>query len=264
MDHYTEEEVAVIKQLQRFEPRPGLRAYQTMATAPWTKPPGKTHVISALVHSPFVQRAAAAVLITVIASTVVLVTPPLRLRAQEVLEVLFARAGSNTIAVENQAVPTLAGTIPPSVAQTFYSIEAAERALGNTIRTPQIDLTPYTLSGVTVNHETQTVWLVYNAPDRYLSIYQRSAELGWLDSALVGANALVKTVEFETLSGTAVQGEYVQGGWRPDSEQTASWTPETTQRRLRWQDGQLVYEMVMFGDDLASEDDLVAIASSLP
>lgn len=207
----------------------------------------------------------------------VLAVPPLRTWAQEIVDSLFNRAPADTQVLEYEVVPTPINTIAPSVAQTFDSIAAAEAA-GIDIRQPGIDLSPYQLSGVTVNHETQSIWLTYNAPGRYLSIYQRPAALGWLSERLVGASAEIVTVDFGGENGI-LGGEFVQGGWLPTTDptpeggdtvsQSADWTTETSQRYLRWQDANFVYEMTAMGgsSDTAatwlSLDDLIAIAKSM-
>lgn len=225
------------------------------------------------------MRFAAALGLILLLGVIIWATPPLRTIAQEVLDSLFNRSASDTQVIEYEALPTSEATISPTVAETFNSVTEAETATQIDIREPSGNMGILGLSGVTINHELQTVWLIYNAPGRYLSIYQRPAELGWLDEGTVGASAQVIPVEFTDADGVTRHGEYVEGGWLPTADATptadgmmqepAQWTSDTTQRRLRWQDDDLVYEMVAFGGsgDLPDRDltqaGMVALAASM-
>ena len=270
------EESQVIKQLQRFRPQPSKQAYGRLAQAPWVRQRQHARKTGS---SQVVRLIAITCLAMMTIGAVIWATPPLRSLAQEIINQLFNRMPSDTRVIEYEAGPPVA-TTPLSVAQTFLSVEEAEAQTGIDIREPQIDIKPYVLTGVTVNHETQSAWLIYNAPGRYLSIVQRTAALGWLDDGLVGASAQVEVLEFEVADGTIATGEYIAGGWRPTSKpetqadngsvrEPAVWTDETPQRRLRWRDTQFVYEMVTFGGDgsIPRRDlmraDMVEIAASM-
>ena len=211
-------------------------------------------------------------------SALVLTVPPLRALAQEIIDSLFNRAASDAQVIQYDVHPTPISMISPSVAETFSSVTDAEKATGIDIRQPTITSTSYALSEVAVNHSTQTIWLTYNAPGRNLSIYQRPAQLGWLDDGLVGSSAQIIAVDFDGANGI-ISGEYVAGGWLPTTDPTptgdqsvsqgTNWSTDIPQRRLRWQDANWVYEMTAFGGDGdipdrdLMQDDLIAIAKSM-
>jgi hypothetical protein len=275
MDHEREED-AVIEPLRQFRPQPGQQAYARMARAPWAVNSPRRTPDSILPR--YLRVALVTLAVAVIAGMVVWFTPPLRSFAQDVINRLFNRANADTQVIEINVGPPVS-TVAPSIAETFGSIARAEAQTGIDIREPTLDLHPYQLTGVTVNYETETVWLIYNAPGRYLSIAQRPAALGWLDAGIVGVSADIEAIRIETGNGT-LTGEYVEGGWRvtaePDQEtagdtmqETAVWTDESPQRRLRWQDAELLYEITAFGGGGDSprrdllRDDLIAIAASM-
>lgn len=271
------EEEAVVEALKHFQPRPSQKAHKRMSSTPWmlNKETGlRTNSLS----RPF-QVAATVVFIMLSVVIVVSVTPPLRSLAQDIIDTLFNRTKSDNRVVEYRVEPTPVNTISPSIAQTFYSVDEAERVTGIDIFQPTIDLSPYSLTGVSVNHQTETVWLTYNTSGRYLSIYQRPSALGWLDEGFVGASAEVATVHFENAVGITITAEYVVGGWKPLAEPTPindqtveqpqEWSSESVQRKLRWRDEHFVYEMVAFGGkgDIPRRDllldDMIAIAASM-
>lgn len=264
MEEHTPKEVVIAEQLQRFTPRPSQDAYQHMANAPWyVKQERKFTVIMKSVPRA-ARLTSISLLVAIIAGAIVWAMPTLRSFAQELLDNLFNRAESTTIVVEPIQDPPPVVEILPSVAQTFYALDEAEAAIGMDISTPQTGIAPFELSGITVNHESQTVWLIYNAPERYLSVYQRAVGLGWLDEGVVGPEAAVEAVEFVNIAGFTIHGEYVAGAWQQvEGSDTATWTMETTQKRLRWQDDQWVYEMVMFGSSAVTAQDMIAIAASM-
>jgi hypothetical protein len=275
MDHEREED-AVIEPLRQFRPQPGQEAYARMARAPWAVGAPRRTSDSALPR--YLRVALVTLAVAVIAGMVVWFTPPLRSLAQDVINRLFNRAEADTQVVEINVGPPVS-TVAPTTAETFRSIARAEAQTGIDIREPQLDLHPYQLTGVTVNYEMETVWLIYNAPGRYLSIAQRPAALGWLDAGIVGVSADIEAITIQA-GDEFLSGEYVEGGWRvaaePEQEtagdtvqETAVWTDESPQRRLRWQDAALIYEITAFGGggdiprrDLL-RDDLIAIAASM-
>ncbi len=223
---------------------------------------------------PVIGIAAALALVTILALTV----PPLRALAQEIIDSLFNHTAGNTHVIEYAVEPTPINALSPAVAETFSTVAEAETATSLDIREPDISLSPYELTQVAVNHETQTVWLTYNTPGRNLSIYQRPAGLGWLDDGLVGSSAQIVPVDFGGVNGI-LSGEFVAGGWIASTDATptgdntvaqgTSWSSDVPQRRLRWQDANLVYEMTAFGGsgDLPGRDlmqeDLITIAKSM-
>lgn len=277
MTPQTEKEKRVIETLERFQPRPGMHAYQHMAHAAWSSSGRRRTSPGVFLFCRFWLPVALSALLIVLAVATIWVTPPLRLMAQEVLDSLFNRAPHDSIVLEYQAEATEVSTVPAHYSST--SIAEAELVTGLNFPEPTVSLIPYTLTQATINYETETIWLTYNTPGRYLSIYRRSVALGWLTDAVVGASAEIIPVEFEGPDGETIHGEYVAGGWQPSADPTsgsgetvqqpADWTAQSAQRRLRWQDANYVYEMVAFGGDgdLPGRDlmmdGMMAIAASI-
>lgn len=255
-------ESRMINALTQFQARPSPQAYQRMSQAPWLAPQ-KTAT------RPLVM-VAVTLLLLVLLTGLVWVTPPLRTLAQDILDHLFRRAPENTAILGiDSAAPT---NVPASVAETFGSVARAAARTGRKIYQPDSALVPYPLTGVTVNHSLEAAWLIYANTDGYLSIYQRSAALGWLDEGWVGKDATIIAVTIKTAAGIELKGEYVEGGWALEGTPTpsaddvsqvpANWTTQTAQRRLRWQTSDTCYEMMTFDPDLGMAE-MLKIAASM-
>lgn len=248
--------------LTQFQARPSPQAYQRMSQAPWLAPQKTTPKRMVTV--------AATLLLLVLLTGLVWVTPPLRTLAQDILDHLFRRAPENTTTWEIDSTPP--PNVPASVAESFGSVARASARTGLKIHQPDSALVPYPLTGVTVNHSLEAAWLIYAHADGYLSIYQRSAALGWLDEGWVGKDAPIIAVTIKTAAGTELKGEYIAGGWALEgtpvpsadgvSQVPANWTTHTAQRRLRWQDSDTVYEMMTLDPDLGLVE-MLKIAASM-
>jgi len=242
---------------QALHVQPSEAAYRRMATAPWFTP--STTVIR--------RRIAAALLLLIVLSGLVWFTPALHSLAQNVLDWLFKRASTETTWWTIDATPTT--PVPASVAETFGSVAAAESQTGQKIYQPDFSLIASPFTGVTVNHERKAIWLIFAGDSRYLSIYQRAAQDGWLDEGLVGQTAQITSVIITDWAGRQWQGEYVAGGWvlqtptqAPATKTAANWTAQTAQKRLRWRTDTTVYEMMALDPDLTLAR-MVEIAASM-
>lgn len=260
--HDSSNESDIANALSQFQARPSPQAYQRMSQAPWHAP-----------HKTATRRmvtVAAILLLLVLVTGLVWVTPPLRTLAQDILDHLFRRAPENTTTWEIDSTPPT--NVPASVAETFGSVARAAAQTGRKIYQPDSALVPYPFTGVTVNHSLETAWLIYANADGYLSIYQRSAALGWLDEGWVGKDAPIIAVTIKTAAGTELKGEYVEGGWALEgtpipsadgvSQVPANWTTQTAQRRLRWQASGAIYEMMVLDPDMGLAE-MLKIAASM-
>lgn len=258
MEQHTQEEAEIVEKLRQFQPTPSAQAYTRMAQMSWNTN-GEHTIMNRFLRSRTAKTTVAGLVAVLMMGIVVWSTPSLRTLAQEFIETLFNRAESDTTVVEYNTAPPSA-TISASVAQSFSTIAELEAAIGHDVIKPSIAINGYQVMNAAINYENQTVWLSYTAPGRNLSIYQRDASLGWLSEREVGASAEIIAVEITRADGTVLHGEYVNGGWWIDADSTdatptgentvqqpAEWTNNITQRVLRWQDENQVYEMVSFG-----------------
>ncbi len=78
------------------------------------------------------------------------------------------------------------------------------------------------------------------------------------DGKVVGTNAVIETVQIGS-----VTGQYVQGVWAADEDDTGMrWHGEFEVRRLRWQADGMAFELIFWGSQISKEE-LVTIAESM-
>lgn len=199
----------------------------------------------------------------------ILIIPPLRAIAQEVIDELFHRAANNYAYVPGGSGD--GGTAP------FSTIEQARSVTSFTLRVSTQIPASYALSSISAGQRSAT--FIYSSPGRELMITQQTAQGGWVNNGLIGASATVVRVPISTANGQ-VTGEFVEGEWiipatplnstaNPGSTPTTLWLSSPPIRRLRWQDGNILYEIIARGgspdlpDTYIGEQKMIALAESL-
>ena len=151
------------------------------------------------------------------------------------------------------------------------SISEAVELAGFSVKTLSALPDDFTFAGAEYNPERQAVILNYESSlGSILRIAQRPAGVEYQS---ISVNATVETVQIGL-----VMGEYVVGGWKasqieaPTSTGTvtleASWDPAANIRFLRWEENEILFEMLSIGkiqDSNISLDkiDLIKIAENL-
>ncbi len=195
--------------------------------------------------------------------------PSLRIIAQQVLDSLFNRATSDThVFTYNNSYPTIASTPIP---RTFSEAQSIVR-----FRIYEPKRVPVAFGLPIITAGPSEIDFEYTLPGRYLTVSEQLNSNGWQINGVIGASA--KTVKVDV---GGIVGEYVEGGWlsittttpMPEQKGTATdtglWQPDFSVRKLRWQNGQILYEITARGgspdirDEYVSMSDMISIAQSL-
>ncbi len=222
--------------------------------------------------------AAAALAVT---ASVFLSVPPLRTWAQEVIEQLFRPAASDERRIVYAEVDV--DTLPR--VYTLEEADALAEVLGVDVLIPSV--LPDELVFEESVYFTEPVYISLSfASDRWrIMIYQLDAanEAESSDWSAVGASAEVQDVPLTLHDATTVTAQYVQGAWvwypNPNDptpypgqevDEIMTWDPNVPMRRLRWQAGDIIYEVaaqLLNGgtvvDPLPPVETLIAIAEGL-
>ena len=221
---------------------------------------------------PLAARTLGAVTLALLLLTAaVLVTPQGRAWAQSVWQ-YFTVAPADSFAVEPVLAPEAgaATAAPPSVnaeecgADLACQVRSAEALLSFTPVIPEVGIRGTTLVAVSVDADGQMLRLSYAAPQGGgLVLSQGRGPLSQSPWEEVPADAV------EPVKVGAYDGEYVQGTFVVYSQSgtQAEWNPDAPIQRLRWQVGDLVFEIEKMGDpepiEYLDRDALIALAESL-
>jgi len=194
--------------------------------------------------------------------------PSLRIIAQQVLNSLFNQAASDThIFSYDNTLPIISST---PISKTFSEAQSIVQ-----FRIYEPKGVPAAFGQPEITADATEVNFEYTLPGRYLSISEQLNTNGWQINGLIGASAKIIKVDID-----GIAGEYVEGGWMsittsPTPEQSrigtevGVWRFDIPTRKLRWQDGQVLYEIAERGgspdirDEYVSMSDMIAIAKSL-
>jgi hypothetical protein len=257
--------------LGRFKPQPTFRLHQKVASAPWhssTYPKAK-------VFSPR-QRTARylswgfALLVIILFIGVISFVPPVRAIARQII---FSFISAPSSQIELQVTPASPGELfnLNDPANFILTVEQSQKQAGFVVA--QITPVPagLRLVGARFEESYNAVILFYQADGYTLFLTQRARGKGQ-DVFTIGPDARVERV---TVAGN--QAEYVQGGWKVISTQptraaktpvsslsvTAVWDATLPQSTLRWQTGNMVFELRLVGEGAPSQTDLIKWANEL-
>jgi hypothetical protein len=258
----TPSEEDIVSYLETFQPHPSEDYYLRMETAPWTAPEQASSRFTDFMNwltgmdNPFprpgVHVALAATVLLLVIILVTLASPKLQAVAQQILHFIVP-APTDELALQVTAQPP--GTQEPLNASERYpltSIQAEELSGYPIIVFAQLP-EGITLTGAQYNPNLHAVTLRYSGAGQTILFTQRP--VGEItEYATVGASA---PVEIVTVHG--VPGEFVTGGWivtdtNDRIQATAApgtqfslgvyWDPTLPQRILRWQEGNILYEIL--------------------
>jgi hypothetical protein len=187
-----------------------------------------------------------AVAALLIVAAVTLAVPPLRSFAQELLDVLFNRAASDTevfetpVVIQLQATPTVLQVEQPSL-----TVEQVEAQSGFDVLVPAYVPPGYLLEDVYYDGLGKLVSQFYIREGVGLNIVQMKAEDA--EPMEVGATAEIIDVQIGD-----VTGQYVEGGWALSSTSDGEtvqfegreWDSDYPFSQLRWQVGDTVFWMM--------------------
>jgi hypothetical protein len=268
-DQRREDEQKVLSLLDSFQPHPSDHFYKRLADAPWKHSEAlHPRVLQTKIRRPGLLTMATAV-VTIFLLIIAFANPSVRATAQRFAQ-FFIPGNSDSLPVE-------IGPVDSDYTYNLTMDQAGEMA-GFAVKQPTILPNEVYLGGAAYAPATNTVILDYQTDNsnQIIRVTQRTGQF-MENIARIGVNAEVETVQFGSLTG-----EYVIGGWRlpeiapslksagPGMKVTleANWDPEAKIQILRWQEGNMFYEILTIGattphlDDLAKED-LIAAAMSM-
>jgi len=230
----------VARVLEQFDPQPSARFHQRMQSQPWMEETMTTPTHVTPKRTPNRRWIpAAGLLAMMVFAGLVVVTPPLRAVAQDMLD-LFVRAPKEELTVAELEV-----NVPPLEAwQDGLSIVEAEQRAGFKLWTPSVVPEKHHFNQATYVPSEEMVTSLYVAadapvvdPGQYsqLVLAQQPALRAASGSSRfpVGVSAPIETVQVD-----GVSGQYVEGAWcgaDPDPETPLQWCGSSSARTLRWQ-----------------------------
>lgn len=212
--------------------------------------------------------AAMGVILLLLVLTVTLIAP-VRAFAQELLQGLFVRHESSTIAAEPYdpiADPTPT-PIPDPDSEPEMSVAEAEALTSFAVKELTNLPDGYALSSVHYDEERDKVTFLYlNDAYKGIVLHQEPAETA--EPWTIGADAVIEPVTVGDVSG-----EYVRGAWQwgePATEGSIGstemiWQSDDPHQQLRWTQDGIVYTLsTTVGQDLGlTQADLIALAESV-
>ena len=257
-------EIADIEEILRgIKPIPRKDFYQKMGSQPWNR----TGFWSSLdVVSP------RAIPITVLIALILVLiasffSPSLEALANRIGQ-FFTPSTNNQVVIQ---IPS-ADLINPDLRFTLTLKEVREQA-DFRLKTPSLLPDGFHFSGATINPQRGGITLNYQS-DRglILRISQQPASKEYQE--------IRSLADIEMVSIGSSPGEYVSGGWKANVPTTASpsltttvtleavWDPGANIHFLRWEENDILYELLFIGDvrevqESLEKDDLILIAESL-
>ena len=278
----SEEQLAGL--LKSFRPHPSNEFHNRMESAPWHKDhPAYTrssNIIQWLMgiyqdtplQSWRIVMASSTLLIVIIVLT--LAFPSLQALAQQFLH-FFIPAPTDELALQVTISPT--GTQEALNAEGRYplTLDEAQKLAGYPLDIPTQLPEGVSLTGANYNPDLEIVTLRYLGPG-YTLLFNQRVHGQISEYSTVGASAPVETV---LLNG--IPGEFVVGGWRLEDSNdrinttaTSStqvslgvfWDPTLPQFILRWQVGEMQYEILCIQTgpaEMITKNELINLAESI-
>jgi hypothetical protein len=249
--------------LGKIKPLPSVRFHQSMAIQPWNQRACNPIIGWLRLHRLPVTLSLAFITVVVIS----LALPSWEVLADRIA-LFFAPSSSEQVIIQ---VPI--NDINGQKTSFQGSIQEMVELAGFEVKTPASDPKDYIFTGADYNPDRQAVTLNYESKAGFLlRISQRPVGVEYQS---ISINATVETVQIGT-----VVGEYVVGGWKAIQTQTeaisppvtitlqAVWDPKANIYFLRWQENDILYQILFSGDDPTSEsyltkNDMIAIAEDL-
>jgi len=245
--------------LRRTQPKPGGKFYKCMDSMPWNRE------VSVSFWKRNQLRGFLAVLGMIIILVFVLTSPSMKAVANRIAQ-FFIPATSDQVTIE---IPLL----DPSEVDTriLWDITEASNQVGFDVKSPSPVPIGYTFKWAELKPDREAIVLNYESDSG--CILQISQRRNGVEYQSVSIQAHIETVTIGTQNG-----EYVVGGWKATQNETPSiqqtitltaiWDPDANVHFLRWQENDILYEIIFVGDnpeskDYLNKDALIAIAGHL-
>jgi hypothetical protein len=254
MEH-TPDEKLLEEQLNNLQPAPSQRFYRWMGRAAWT-PAARAR-----------RRAYAVTGLTLmLAAALLIFSPQGRALAQGLLH-FFTHATSDTVLVTPLPQTT---TQDPGYVFNKVIAEVEQQAGFDVLEPNRLPVDPsgqqiLSFEGASFEPEHNIVRIFYRyalgGDDITDGLVLREQRFQTVEDCelcgLVGASAAVETVQIGD-----VTGEYVEGVWKVDDSGAWNWVSDPYVKTLRWQIGDIAFEIQYFGLEVEKAD-LIAVAESM-
>jgi hypothetical protein len=249
--------------LREIQPEPGPQFHQRMENQPW-KQGGHGPLWAGIKLRGLPATLILGLILVLIVS---FASPALKVLANQIAQ-FFKSSSSEQITIQ---IP-IEDLIDPE-ARFNINIAEAEQLAGFLAKTPASLPPGFSFNGAEYHPTRNAIVLDYQTKTG--GILRISQRLIGVEYQNVSANAGIEIVEIGS-----VTGEYVVGGWKtttvgvldqtPDAEITlqAIWDPDASLQILRWQDNEMLYEIIFGGDCPEDEGcldkfDLIDLAEDL-
>ncbi len=269
-DKNTPDEQEIEGLLRRFKPRPSHNFYEKMKRAPWQTPIAAPKFPFNTSWLPNRMLAIGLVILLVVVLVgAALVIPPVRGVARQII---FSFLNSPSSQVEVQVTLTSPGDLFDYSNPSNFPLSLPDAQAQAGFQVLQISPLPAWLEliGARFDANYHAVILLYQAKQSSLFLTQRPLGAGQ-DVFSIGSEAKVEVVKIGN-----VQGEFVRGGWKAISSQPATsgqtpvqvnisaiWDAGLPQSTLRWQAGNMAFELRSLGENGPSQSDLILWANEL-
>lgn len=261
------DESQIERLLADFNPHPSRDFYLKMAGAPWRRSANRERRLRIPAWGTITT--AAIVLSILLIGT--LAMPSLQAVAQQIMH-YFVPAQEDQRSIE-MTVP-YPGDSGDFGTPEYFSLNLSQAKAQVDFPLAQLQQLPlgWIFSGAHYEASLNSITLRYQVNESTLYLTERPAD-AVEEYSSVGASAPVETVTVGE-----VTGEYVLGGWHLTSEGSSPietgvpgtqisldiyWDPELPQQTLRWEQGEIVYEIRFAGKPLLSKEAMIEIAESL-
>lgn len=245
--------------LRITRPQPGMDFYRCMESMPWNKEERVSLWKRTQLRGILTVVGIILFLIFIIAS------PTMEVVANRIAK-FFMPTSKEQVTIEIPFFQT-----NKTSQQILWDIDEASNQVGFYIKSPSFVPLSYSFGGVELRPDRQAIVLNYDSRDG--SILRISQRRDGLEYQSISKQARIETIRI----GNHI-GEYVAGAWkatqndRTPNEKTitlnATWDTDANVHFLRWQEDDILYEIIFIGDNSGSEDyldkdALVAIAENL-
>lgn len=185
-------------------------------------------------------------------SVVFLVSPTLQSLAQDLLQ-YFERDDNDTFPVVPASQEAIDAPPDADLRADSISVAEAESQLGFDVLVPAKLPSGYSLIGAQLHAEQPFVSLIVAAPPGRALFFNQWRAGSALDVGQESWSKIAQSVTVHAVSINGAPGEYVEGGWAVfPGETEAQWLPDAPERRLRWQQGDMLFEIIAMGGSPAS------------
>jgi hypothetical protein len=250
--------------LRSFRPHPSEAFYRRMAAAPWLAASLVTPRRASMNKPSKFFKWAVPILVGLIMVIGFAATPWGQALATEVFK-LFVHVERNTFPLSPEEITRVANPsseTPVPILNSALSVTELETQLGFDIKEPTVLPDFFSFQGIRVYGKSVDFVYQCSCGGRSLDISQQP--LSDATPAEVGVDTPIEEVQIGTMKGAYAEGSFVIF----PGAKVATWNSEAPMRKLRWVDGEILFQMTSMGGSeehagYISKAEMIAIAEGL-